>query len=112
MASKGLAENRDSRARELKGEGIPLGVEQNWRYEDYTAINKPGQILVLTTDGVMETHNQKGEMFGKDRIKEVIRRNAGLDAEGIRRAIFNAVENFRGKAPQEDDITLVVVRFL
>lgn len=97
---------------ELKGEGIPLGVEQNWRYEDYTATNKPGQILVLTTDGVMETHNQKGEMFGKDRIKKVIRRNAGLDAEGIRRAIFNAVENFRGKAPQEDDITLVVVKFL
>jgi sigma-B regulation protein RsbU (phosphoserine phosphatase) len=51
-------------------------------------------------------------LFGKDRIKEVIRRNAGLDAEGIRRAIFNAVENFRGKAPQEDDITLVVAKFL
>ena len=97
---------------ELKGEGIPLGVEQNWRYEDYTAINKPGQILVLATDGVMETHNQKGEMFGKDRIKEVIRRNAGLDAEGIRRAIFHAVENFRGKAPREDDVTLVVAKFL
>jgi serine phosphatase RsbU (regulator of sigma subunit) len=51
-------------------------------------------------------------LFGKDRIKEVSRRNAGLDAEGIRRAIFNAVENFRGKAPQEDDVTLVVAKFL
>jgi sigma-B regulation protein RsbU (phosphoserine phosphatase) len=96
---------------ELKGAGIPLGVEQSWHYEDYTARDKPGQILVLTTDGIMETHNQKGDMFGKDRIKEVIRRNADLDAEGIRRAMFNTVENFRGKAPREDDVTLVVVKF-
>ena len=49
--------------------------------------------------------------FGKDRIKEVIRRNVDLDAEGIRRAIFNAVEDFRGKAAQEDDVTLVVAKF-
>jgi sigma-B regulation protein RsbU (phosphoserine phosphatase) len=96
---------------ELKGAGIPLGVEQSWHYEDYTATIKPGQILVLTTDGIMETHNQEGDMFGKDRIKEVIRRNADQDAEGIRRAMFTAVEDFRGKAPREDDVTLVVVKF-
>jgi sigma-B regulation protein RsbU (phosphoserine phosphatase) len=97
---------------ELKGQGIPLGVEQDWQFEESTALIKPGQILVLTTDGIMEAHNQDGDMFGKDRIKEVIRRNAGLDADGIRRAMFTAVEDFRGKAPQEDDITLVVSKFL
>jgi sigma-B regulation protein RsbU (phosphoserine phosphatase) len=59
----------------------------------------------------METHNQEGGMFGRDRIKEVIRRNAGMDAEGIRRAIFTEVEDYRGKAPREDDITLVVAKF-
>jgi sigma-B regulation protein RsbU (phosphoserine phosphatase) len=97
---------------ELKGAGIPLGVDQDWRYEEATALIKPGQILVLTTDGIMETHNQKGDMFGKDRIKEVIRRNADLDADGIHRAVIDAVEDFRGKAPREDDVTLVVVKHL
>ena len=97
--------------RELKGAGIPLGVEQDWRFEESTALIKPGQILVLTTDGIMETHNRDGDMFGKDRIIEVIRRNAGLDAEGIRLEIFKAVEDFRGKAPREDDVTLVVAKF-
>jgi len=97
---------------ELKGEGIPLGIEQDRRYEESTALIKPGQILVLTTDGIMETHNQEGDMFGKDRIKEVIRRNADLDAEGIHRAMFTAAENFRGKAPREDDVTLVVAKFV
>jgi sigma-B regulation protein RsbU (phosphoserine phosphatase) len=58
----------------------------------------------------METHNQEGDMFGKDRIKEVIRRNVDLDAEGIRRAMFTALEDFRGKAPREDDVTLVAAK--
>ncbi len=96
---------------ELKGAGIPLGVDEDWRYEESTTRIKPGQIVVLTTDGIMETHNQEGEMFGKDRIKEVIRRNAGLDAEGIHTAMLDAVEDFRGKAPREDDVTLVVIKF-
>jgi serine phosphatase RsbU (regulator of sigma subunit) len=96
---------------ELKGSGIPLGVEQDWRYEESTAFFKPGQILVLTTDGIMETHDQEGDMFGKDRIKEAIRRNADLDAEGIRRTMLTTLEDFRGKAPREDDVTMVVARF-
>jgi serine phosphatase RsbU (regulator of sigma subunit) len=96
---------------ELKGEGIPLGVDEDWLYEESTALIKPGQILVLTTDGIMEAHNQDGGMFGRDRIKEVIRRNADLDAEGIRKAMFTAVEDFRGKAPREDDVTLVIAKF-
>lgn len=96
---------------ELKGKGLPLGVAQNWNYKDYTTTVKPGQILVLTTDGIMETHNEKGEMFGRDRLKAAIRANAGLESEGIRTAIIDAVTKFRGKAPQEDDITLVVLKF-
>jgi sigma-B regulation protein RsbU (phosphoserine phosphatase) len=95
----------------LKGKGLPLGVAQNWNYKDYTTTIKPGQILALTTDGIMETHNEKGDMFGRDRLKAAIRANAGLESEGIRTAIIDAVTKFRGKAPQEDDITLVVLKF-
>ena len=97
---------------ELKGAGIPLGIDQDWRYEEATAQIKPGQLLVLTTDGIMETHNPEGDMFGKEKIKEVIRQNADLDADGIRRAMLDAVEDFRGKAPREDDVTLVVIKYL
>lgn len=96
----------------LAGEGIPLGVEESWQYRDYTQTITAGHILVLTTDGVWEAHNQKGEMFGKDRFKEIIRKNAHLGADGIRLAIIDAVTAFRGGAQQEDDITLVVLKFL
>jgi sigma-B regulation protein RsbU (phosphoserine phosphatase) len=97
---------------ELKGEGLPLGVNEDWSYEDYTIMAKPGQILVLSTDGVWEAHNGRGEMFGKKRLKEVIRQTVGFGAEGTRRAIFKAVSTFQGEASQEDDLTLVVWKFL
>ena len=95
----------------LEGEGLPLGVEESWSYRDYTKTVKAGQILVLTTDGISEAHNQDGEMFGKDRCKEIIRRYADLGANGIRLAIIDSVNTFRGEAPQEDDITLVVLKY-
>ena len=51
-------------------------------------------------------------MFGKARFKEIVRQNAGLEAEGLRKAVFEAVTEFRGSEPQEDDITLVILKFL
>ena len=95
---------------ELKGTGLPLGVDQNWHYKDYNAIFEPQQILVLTTDGIMETYNENGDMFGRDRLKMVVRDNADLSAEGIRSAIIKAVTTFRDKASQQDDLTLVVLK--
>jgi sigma-B regulation protein RsbU (phosphoserine phosphatase) len=95
----------------LEGQGLPLGVEESWQYQDYSRTVRPGKILVLTTDGVMEAHNKKGEMFGRNRLKEIIRQYANLGAEGIRLALIDAVTTFRGEAHQEDDITLVVLKF-
>jgi sigma-B regulation protein RsbU (phosphoserine phosphatase) len=96
----------------LEGEGLPLGVDENWQFKEYTATAEPGQTLLLFTDGLWETRNIKGEMFGRNRFKEIIRRNADLGAEGIHLAIIDAVTTFQGEAQQEDDITLVVLKFL
>ena len=102
----------EGRFEKLEGQGLPLGVEESWQYRDCTKTVSTGQILVLTTDGVMEAHNKKGEMFGRDRLKETVRQYANLGAEGIRLAIIDAVAAFRGEAHQEDDITLVVLKLL
>ena len=97
---------------ELSGSGLALGVDEDWEFEDFSRMVKPGQIVLLTTDGIFEAHNPTGEMFGKARFKEVVRLNARLEAEGLRKAIFEAVAEFRKVEPQEDDITLVVLKFL
>lgn len=96
---------------ELKGAGVALGLDQGWRYTENVKENlKDGQILLLCTDGVWEAHNSAGEMFGKDALFEVIRRNSDLPAAEIIGAVIAAVKQFQAGVKPEDDITLVVAK--
>jgi PAS domain S-box-containing protein len=97
---------------QLEGKGIPLGVDDNWKYSNYKITIKPGQILILITDGLWESRNLNGEMFGRERFKNIIRQCAGLKAEEITENVFKAVTSFQGKAQQEDDITMVVLKYV
>ncbi len=69
---------------ELGGSGIALGVDKEWNYKEYTKsdLNK-GQIIFLSTDGIWEAFNQKDEMFGKERIYNIIRKNSSFSADEI-----------------------------
>ena len=98
----------------LNGDGIALGVNPNFVYaENVRERIKEGQIIVLGTDGIWETHNKKGEMFGKQRLMEVIRTHAdSSSARHILKSITDATIDFRQGAKQEDDITLVVIKFI
>ena len=96
---------------ELVGPGMVLGVEEDYCYEQVDkAIETDGTIIFIGTDGIWETHNSEGELFGKDRLHRIIRENADKSAEGIQSAVLDAVRKFRGDVPQEDDITLVVIK--
>jgi sigma-B regulation protein RsbU (phosphoserine phosphatase) len=96
---------------ELKGEGVALGLDQEWIYTESVKENlKDNQILLLCTDGVWEAHNPTGEMFGKDALLEVIRRNSYLSAADIVAAVAAAVHQFQTGVKPEDDITLVVAK--
>ena len=96
---------------ELKGSGVALGVSEQWPYEMNARIGPaPGQIIVLSTDGVWEAHNANGEIFGKERFAEVIRQHAAKDAEAIIEAVIAAVNQFQDESGAEDDITLIVIK--
>jgi sigma-B regulation protein RsbU (phosphoserine phosphatase) len=98
---------------ELSGEGIALGVVEDFEYQEYTQQGwSPGSVIVVGTDGIREARNDKSEMFGMDRFREVIGKHATEPAETIQNAIIDTLRNFQGDAPQEDDITLVVVKLL
>ena len=97
--------------RELGGEGMALGVEDEVAYRDYALTGwGPGTVVVIGTDGITETRSPSGEFFGAGRVRELVRAHAHRPAEHIQAAVLRAVEAFRGDAPQEDDITLVVVK--
>jgi sigma-B regulation protein RsbU (phosphoserine phosphatase) len=67
-------------------------------------------VLLIGTDGIWETQNANSEKFGKERIGKILRSHHRQSAEGILQAVLNALEAFRGKAQQEDDITLLVLK--
>lgn len=95
---------------ELMGKGIPFGVDSDFLYRENSLTQLGlGQIIVIGTDGIWEARNPDGEMFGKARLKELIRRYAGSSAEEMVAAITLSVRQFQNTVAQEDDITLVVV---
>lgn len=96
---------------ELVGRGIPLGIDGDWRYEDHVVPDVPaGALLALGTDGIWETRRPGGEMYGKDRLRRVLRRTAGETARTVAEAVLADLERFRQGEPTRDDITLVVVK--
>jgi len=69
-------------------------------------------VLVLGTDGLWESFSPDGSvMYGKDRLREVIRQNAEKSAQEILDAITADWREFLDGGSQEDDVTLVVIRF-
>jgi sigma-B regulation protein RsbU (phosphoserine phosphatase) len=94
----------------LKGKGLPLGVDAAIPYCESSATIEDGQVLFIGTDGIWETANEMGELFGKDRLKEVIRQHADQSARDILLEVHTAAEEFRGELKQEDDLTIVVVK--
>ncbi|MBE9533736.1 MAG: SpoIIE family protein phosphatase, partial [Proteobacteria bacterium] len=98
---------------ELMGPGMVLGVEEDYFYEHVEkTVETDGTIILMGTDGIWETHNGEGEMFGKDRLSQIIRNNDHKSSEAILEAVLEAVSDFRGDAEQEDDITIVVIKVL
>jgi len=97
--------------RELTGSGLALGVDDAWKYQEYQeTVCAREEIILIGTDGVWETENPQGERFGKERLRKVIRRNHQSAASEIIEAVLFAVNDFRQKSIQEDDITLVVIK--
>ena len=96
---------------ELLGPGIALGVDAEWQYEENERKGLASdQIILLGTDGIWETRRADGEMFGKQRLYEIVRKNADSSAKGIEKAVLEALGEFRGESEQEDDITMVVIK--
>jgi sigma-B regulation protein RsbU (phosphoserine phosphatase) len=95
---------------ELKGRGLALGLDDGFEYEEYTRSLMPAQIVLIGTDGIWEMRDQTGEMFGKQRLKAMIRSHQTSSAKDIIVAITQSLNEFRGDQAVEDDVTMVVIK--
>jgi sigma-B regulation protein RsbU (phosphoserine phosphatase) len=71
---------------------------------------RPGDIFALISDGFFEYSDQSGEQFGMERIEDFIRSHNHKPLEDLRQDLCEAVRVFAGGVPQEDDMTIVLVR--
>jgi sigma-B regulation protein RsbU (phosphoserine phosphatase) len=93
-----------------QGGGAALGLAADSIYRSRSQPIQPGDILFIGTDGITESRNLANELFGKRRLRDIIRANADGSAKSIALTIVDAVEAFRGTSDQEDDLTLVVIK--
>ena len=70
----------------------------------------PGDILALVSDGIFEYRNPQGEEFGEARVRHLLAAHHARPAAEISALLFAAVQDFARKAPQEDDMTVVLVK--
>lgn len=102
----------DGHTEHLRGSGLPLGIEPHVTYAQFRRTDVPsGSVIILGTDGIWETRNASGDMFGKERMEKIIRDHRTQSAPEILDSLVHAVQAFRGEADSLDDITLVVARF-
>jgi len=96
---------------ELKGSGLALGVNEGFDYEEnHRSGLANGQIIAVGTDGIWEAVNRDGEMFGKQRLRDIIRQNAKSQAGDILGVVYDELSRFTLGQKTEDDITLVIIK--
>jgi sigma-B regulation protein RsbU (phosphoserine phosphatase) len=102
----------------LAADGMLLGCLEKVRLEEAGVNLRPGDLLVLYSDGITDANSPAGEFFGVERLRETVcaaegllaSRAAGLRARDLCDRIFEQVERFQGGATQYDDIALLVVK--
>lgn len=95
---------------ELGVGGLILGMMVDIEYETASIDLKPGDCIVMYTDGITEAMNVGGEEFGEERLKQLIINERKLNSQGLIDRIVSEVNHFTEGMSQADDITMVVIR--
>jgi sigma-B regulation protein RsbU (phosphoserine phosphatase) len=103
---------RSGEVETVKAEGFPLGLFPNVDYEEFTLATQPGDFIIFFSDGIVDAQNQEGEMFGDDRLKAIVKKNAPKSASKIADAILTEVGKFQHGRERFDDETVVVLKVI
>jgi len=96
---------------ELGTEDIPLGIDRDWKYREHSIAGLgPDTVLLMGTDGIWETRNTDKEFYGKERMKNLIRKHRSGTANDLAVAMEADVKTFRGSAEKLDDLTYVAIK--
>lgn len=104
------SQSREVFVQPLAKSGPPLGILRDWDYPCYECDFEPGDVIVLTTDGLTETMNEAGEMLGMKGIKEVVAEHGPQGASHLARELIKRQMQHGGhKQSTKDDLCLIVL---
>jgi serine phosphatase RsbU (regulator of sigma subunit) len=101
---------RDGTCEHLTEGGLVIGLMPGAPYDEGRTVLAPGDDLVLFTDGITEATNPDEDMFGEDRLGEVLTEHRHASAREIEEHVYSRIKDFAAEAPQADDLTMVVVK--
>ena len=101
---------RNGAASRLEVTGTVVGAFSFAQYEESSIRLERGDLLVCFTDGVTEPENEFGEMFGEDRLTELVVKHASRDSADIINAVTESVRQWTGSPELQDDMTLLLAR--
>ncbi len=100
---------KERKVSRLSDQHFPLGLLPYADYSSHSLVTHSGDVLLVSTDGIVETENKNGEDFGMDRLQQTLLAMIDHPLPDVGEAIFEAVRSF---GVQADDRTLLLVRFL
>jgi serine phosphatase RsbU (regulator of sigma subunit) len=101
--------HRNSAAEELRARGMPLGLMPGMIYEENEIVLDAGEAALLYSDGLVEAHDPRGEMFGFPRLRELVAEHG--EKRSLEETLLEELYSFVGESwEQEDDITLLTLR--
>jgi sigma-B regulation protein RsbU (phosphoserine phosphatase) len=103
---------RGGKASKLDVNGMVIGAFPFAKYDCSRLELLPGDLVVWYTDGITEPENEYGEMFGEERLMELLLRQGARGDREMLEEIARAVERWTGSPELQDDLTLLAARRL
>ena len=97
-----------------KTQGIGVGLESGIIFESSLVEEEVsfthGQIFAFFSDGITEAMNESNDLFGEEKLSELLKNKSSKSSNDIMEDIWESLTQFRGRAEQNDDMTMVLVK--
>ena len=103
---------RGGQVETVQAEGFPLGMFKDVSYEEFTLSTRPGDAVIFFSDGIVDAVNDKEEMFGNERLTELVTSHIQCTAQEMVDAIYQDLSAFQGGVERFDDETVIVLKVL
>src|ERR1700693_2139169 len=113
IANSGLPRpiySHDGKIEIIEATGLPLGLFDDADYDEFTFRAKPGDMFVFFSDGILDATNKDEELFGRERVGEIVAANPNASADEVVKSIFKAVAEHASGGEAFDDQTVVAIK--